>query len=191
MSRKSLIWIVSILATAFILIRVEYCSYAQLRKNLTMESVTERIVAKFKNVEHITTDDLAASLDQADPGENILLVDARTAGEFEISHLPGARNLETVDELKNHLATMTVPPERIVVYCSVGYRSAELASRMEDAGTTGIPVQNLLGSIFSWANEDRPLVKGDKKTAHKVHPFNAKWGRLLEEKYRADLTDDK
>lgn len=189
MSRKSLIWIISILVTAAILIKVEYCSYAKLRETLTMESITGKIISKFKNVAHITTDALAASLNQADNKKEILLIDARTPTEFEISHLPNAENLQTVDEVKNHLASMAAPPKRIVIYCSVGYRSADLASRVEDAKITTIPIQNLLGSIFSWANEGRPLTKADNQPAKKVHPFDSKWGRLLDEKYRADLKE--
>lgn len=189
MSRKSLIWITSIFITTVILVKVEYCSYAKLRETLTMESITRKIVSKFKNVKHITTEDLAGWLSQPDNKKVILLVDARTPKEFEISHLPNARNLQTVDEVKNFLATMATPPERIVLYCSVGYRSADLASRVEDAKITDIPVQNLLGSIFSWANEGRPLTKADNQPAEKVHPFDSKWSRLLDNKYRADLTD--
>ena len=43
---------------------------------------------------------------------------------------------------------------------------------------------NVRGSIFAWANEDRPLEKPDGSKAEKVHPFNEFWGRLLEEDRR-------
>jgi rhodanese-related sulfurtransferase len=188
-SRKSLIWIIGILVTTAILINVEHCSYAKLRETLTMESITGKIISKFKNIEHITTDDLANSLSQPGNSKEILLIDARTPAEFKVSHLPNAQNLQTVDEVKNHLASRATPPKRMVIYCSVGYRSADLASQLQDAKITDIPIQNLLGSIFSWANEGRPLAKADNRPAKKVHPFNSKWGRLLNEKYRADLTE--
>lgn len=189
MSRKSLIWIIGIFVIAFTLIKVEYCSYAELREPLTMEGITSKIVSKFKNVKHITTDDLAAWLSQPDEKKTLLLVDARTPEEFEISHLPTAQNLQTVEQVKKHLATMATPPKRIVVYCSVGYRSADLASRVEVSKVANIPIQNLLGSIFSWANEGRPLIKAGNQPADKVHPFDSRWGRLLDKKYHADLTE--
>jgi hypothetical protein len=52
-----------------------------------------------------------------------------------------------------------------------------------------VRVQNLEGSIFQWANEHRPLVH---KTASvtRVHPYNAFWGRLLDEDVRAPLPRD-
>lgn len=77
-----------------------------------------------------------------------------------------------------------IKPDRpIVVYCSVGYRSSILARKLQDKGFTN--VYNLEGSIFKWANEGRPLVQG-KVTVHKVHPYNAHWGHLLERKYHVD-----
>ena len=72
----------------------------------------------------------------------------------------------------------------IVVYCSVGYRSSILARKLQDMGFT--KVYNLEGSIFKWANEDRPLVQ-NQTTGYKVHPYNAHWGRLLERKYHVDV----
>jgi 3-mercaptopyruvate sulfurtransferase SseA len=70
------------------------------------------------------------------------------------------------------------------VYCSVGYRSARIVERLRAAGHSD--VRNLRGSIFQWANEGRPVVRGDS-TVHKVHPFDATWGRLLNADLRADL----
>jgi len=62
----------------------------------------------------------------------------------------------------------------------VGYRSSILARKLQTLGFK--EVHNLEGSIFKWANEGRPLVQG-QTTVHKVHPYNAHWGRLLERKY--------
>ena len=49
----------------------------------------------------------------------------------------------------------------IVTYCSVGYRSGKMAERLQAAGYTN--VRNLEGSIFKWANEHRPLVRGESE----------------------------
>ena len=51
-------------------------------------------------------------------------------------------------------------------------------------------VANLEGSIFAWANEDRPLVQGDGEGAGAptslVHPYDADWGNLVAPEHRAD-----
>jgi hypothetical protein len=72
--------------------------------------------------------------------------------------------------------------KRIVTYCSVGYRSAALALRLHAAGYRY--VENLEGSIFEWANENRPLVH-DGKPTDRVHPYNAVWEMLLDKDRRA------
>jgi 3-mercaptopyruvate sulfurtransferase SseA len=74
----------------------------------------------------------------------------------------------------------------IVVYGSVGYRSARLAHWLAGQGYTN--VRNLSGSIFQWANEDRPLFR-DGRPALEVHPYDRRWGLLLESRYRAAVPE--
>ncbi len=103
-----------------------------------------------------------------------MLVDVRTPEEFAVSHLAGARR---VDPEAGAEALAALPRDTaIVVYCSVGWRSAAFAERLRAAGFTH--VQNLQGSIFAWANEDRPVVR-DGQAVRAVHPYDAVWGRLL------------
>jgi hypothetical protein len=50
----------------------------------------------------------------------------------------------------------------------------------------GFPnVRNLAGSIFEWANSGFPLVR-DGESASVVHPFDERWGTLLEPELRAE-----
>ena len=58
-----------------------------------------------------------------------------------------------------------------------GYRSAGLVAELRERGVAG--VYNLTGSIFRWANEDRPLYRGTAQARH-VHPFDESWGTLLD-----------
>jgi hypothetical protein len=39
-------------------------------------------------------------------------------------------------------------------------------------------VFNLQGSIFQWANDGRALIANDR-VVHVVHPYNERWGVLL------------
>ena len=75
----------------------------------------------------------------------------------------------------------------IVTYCSVGYRSAGVAQRLRAAGFT--QVYNLEGSLFRWANEGRPLYRGDT-LVHQVHPYDRVWGTLLKEELRAYIPSE-
>ncbi len=136
----------------------------------------------FPRVPRLSTEELAAwQADKRRPQP--LLLDVRTAEEFAVSHLRGARQVSP----EARPATLDLPKDRpIVTYCSVGYRSAALAERLLEAGYRD--VRNLSGSIFAWANEGRPLVQAGRP-ATRVHPYSPRWARLLSESRRAPLPD--
>ena len=133
----------------------------------------------FPAVPQMTTQQLATTLER---GEPVLLLDARTAAEFRTSHLAGATRAATVGSALNAIKAARQQPI-VVVYCSVGYRSSRLVSRLQARGLEN--VFNLEGSLFRWANEGRPLVRGSE-TVRTVHPYDDEWGELLEEPLRAD-----
>ena len=131
-------------------------------------AIKARIAKEFPNVKSIGTAELAKM--ERKP----VLLDVRTAAEFDVSRIAGAQRVNP------DAATVALPKDtQIVTYCSVGYRSAKSAQRLQAAGFTN--VRNLDGSIFQWANEGRPLDGG-----RKVHPFNKKWGALLDAARRAE-----
>lgn len=137
---------------------------------------------RFPDVAWISTQELANWLaDKSKPAP--LLLDVRTSEEWNVSHLPGARQVEPKSPVESVTAGIAKETP-IVTYCAVGYRSAEMAKRLKAAGFTN--VRNLEGSIFQWANERRPLVQNEQP-ASRVHPYNNLWGRLLEDDVRAPL----
>ncbi len=108
------------------------------------------------------------------------ILDVRTAAEFEVSHLHGARRVDPQDPSIEPLRI--APDATVVVYCSIGYRSAGIVKQLRRAGITN--VYNLEGGIFAWANEGRPAYRGEEP-AGVVHPYDELWGRLLREDLRA------
>ncbi len=152
---------------------------SQNQEALTWPEVIRDIRNKYPDVKQLQTAELHSWL--SDPKrDSIFLIDARANKEFQVSHISGAKNIpyNSKDPLK--YLTDIKPDNPIVVYCSVGYRSSILARKLQTLGFK--EVHNLEGSIFKWANEEKPLVQG-QITAHKVHPYNAHWGSLLERKY--------
>ncbi len=137
---------------------------------------------RFAGVDSLSTAQLGALLDPAQSPRATapLLLDVRGALEFAASHLPGARHVAgelVLDFAERELAHLD-RSHPIVVYCSVGVRSAIAVQDLQLAGFT--QVKNLRGSIFAWANEGRALEGGQR-----VHPYNAYWGRLLREDLHA------
>lgn len=188
MSSRTITWIAIIFGASFALIAIGHCGYDKLRWMQSLDLASEHIEKEFEDVDHISTDTLAALLD-ADRSK-VLLIDARGPDEYAVSRIPGALNAQDPDAVKAILeAIKTGDPSSIITYCSIGYRSAELAEMLEKDDDVKLPIKNVVGSIFRWANEDRPLETADGQPAKKVHPFNETWGRLLEPARRLDAAE--
>jgi rhodanese-related sulfurtransferase len=132
------------------------------------------ISLRFPGVEWVGAERLEEWM-TAEPGPTLVLLDARTSAEFDVSHIAGARRVDPDAELFD---LGDLPPEtRIVAYCSVGYRSAAVAKRLAASGFEH--VYNLEGGIFGWANEGRAVYQG-REIVEQVHPYNRAWERLLD-----------
>ena len=132
---------------------------------------------RFSDVQSISTQQLDSTLRQAQNNaiaSKPILLDIRSAEEFAVSRIPGARHVlpeAVLDFAERELASVD-RSQPIIVYCSVGLRSAIAAKDLKFLGYT--QVKNLRGSLFQWANEGRVLEGGAV-----VHPYNDYWGRLL------------
>jgi len=132
------------------------------------EEIDASIATKYPEVKEITIETLLACLDQ--PGAPVIY-DVRDQSEYEVSHLPGAVHMTDPN------AVALPKSSEIVVYCSVGVRSAAFAAKLMKKGYQ--QVYNLKGSIFAWANKGYPLVRGAGEKVKTVHPYNKSWGALL------------
>ena len=139
----------------------------------------DRLVAdRYPGVPQIATARLAEVLEAGRP---VVLLDARAKEEFAVSHLAGAHHTPSADA-EVRVVRGSPPDAVIVAYCSVGVRSSALAARLREVGIE--EVHNLRGSLFAWANEGRPVYRGRTRVAE-VHPFDARWGALLDARRHA------
>ena len=131
---------------------------------------------KFDDIQHVTPPEAAALL--TDDNATVIW-DIRRPDEFSVSHLPDARHVppNTADAALKQLLPDT--NQTILVYCAVGYRSAQMARRLQALGHTN--VLNLEGAIFAWAEADLPLEGG-----YTVHPYNAMGRRMLQDVLEAE-----
>jgi len=74
----------------------------------------------------------------------------------------------------------------VVVYCSIGERSSQLAERMQ-ALAPDLLIHDLAGGIFTWASEDRLMLDAADHPTRLVHPYDTSWGALLPPDRRAPL----
>ncbi len=145
-----------------------------------LNEIINTVHQKFPDVKYIDTAAVKQLLSQGGPGA-VQVVDVREPDEFKISHLPGAINVppETSDE---DVLAKIKSDRPVLVYCSVGWRSSEMAERLQAAGR--INVVNYAGSIFEWANADQAL-ESSTGTTKVVHPYDRSWGLYLKPERRA------
>lgn len=106
----------------------------------------------------------------------VIFLDAREIHEFDISHIPESRYVG-YDKFKIENIKDIPKDKKIVVYCSIGYRSEIIATKMKEAGYKN--VYNLYGSIFEWANNNYTLADKKGKTTNRIHTFNRKWSQWV------------
>ena len=171
-----------LLALTFLALLAAIAAAVVLPRRPTLAAMRPIVAATLPDVRWISTEELARRI-QSSQGQKILLLDARTRDEYQVSHLAEALRVEPD---KASFADLAVPSNAlIVVYCSVGYRSAVVADGLREAGYQ--EVVNLEGGIFQWANEGRPLYRSGNRAAT-VHPYDDTWGTLLRSDLRAPLT---
>jgi rhodanese-related sulfurtransferase len=155
--------------------------------------VYQVIAEKFPGVPNLSTSELATLFAKGEPP---LLLDYRSRAEFEVSHLPGALFVANLNAARMEIAKVRAidSQRKVLVYCSVGYRSAELVAQIQSLPDRGFgqALYNLKGSLFLWANEGRPFVKARgpgpaEQPAQLVHPYNNSWAALLAPQLRAPI----
>jgi rhodanese-related sulfurtransferase len=80
-------------------------------------------------------------------GDDIRLVDVRTAAEFETGHIPASYHVP-LDALREHRDEFRHVDAHVVLVCQSGSRAAQAAERLTDAGLA--KVQILDGGIARW-----------------------------------------
>jgi len=125
-----------------------------------------------ESVPYITVAELAEK-------KNIILLDSREKVEYETSHIENAVCVG-YDKFKLKKIKKLLPKDKnapIVVYCSLGIRSEDVAEKLQKAGYKN--VYNLYGGIFEWKNQDQPVVDKKGETTENVHTFNEDWSIWL------------
>jgi len=107
---------------------------------------------------------------------NFIFLDAREFDEYQVSHISGSRfigydnfSISTVNDLSKE--------SKIIVYCSIGYRSEKIATKLKKEGFK--KVYNLYGSIFEWVNEGYEITDKSGSNTNKIHTYNKKWSQWV------------
>ncbi len=81
------------------------------------------------------------------PGDDLVMIDVRTGGEFETGHIPGSFNVP-LDALSEHCARLGRVDSEVVLICQSGGRASQAEQRLADAGLSTVHV--LDGGMNAW-----------------------------------------
>ncbi|MGM0477836.1 MAG: rhodanese-like domain-containing protein [Bacteroidota bacterium] len=105
------------------------------------------------------------------------ILDTRERPEYATSHLPQSIHVG-YDQLQWEVIDTMDRDKPVVVYCSIGVRSQNVAKKMKEKGFEN--VKNLYGGAFLWADQFRPLEDSLGKQTDNIHGYNRFWGRWIE-----------
>ena len=108
--------------------------------------------------------------------DEVYIFDTRKKEEYDLSHIEGARYLGYEDFDQQKLEGLP-KNSKIVLYCSIGYRSEKIGEKLQDLGYTN--VHNLYGSIFDWVNRGNEVIGKDGQATKKIHTYNRNWSRWV------------
>ena len=124
-------------------------------------------------VDYMTVEELKQILDKS---EDIIILDTREIEEFNVSHIPGAVfmgyknwNKSLINEIDQN--------KKVVLYCSIGYRSEKIGKKLKRAGFNH--VYNLYGSIFAWVNAGHQVHDILGIPTPFVHGYNRSWSKWI------------
>ena len=107
---------------------------------------------------------------------DVVLLDVRTAEEFNEGHLQDAINIDVKQDGFVEKAKSTLPADKtIAVYCRSGRRSANAASMLSKEG---FKVVNLEGGITAWKDAGMPLETVTEEP-YEVDSFTTKSGKTV------------
>lgn len=102
--------------------------------------------AQFDSIKTVSADDFARII----KSDSVILVDVRTADEYNAGHIDGARNIDVLKDDFNNIATTSLPKDKeIAVYCRSGKRSMKAANIL---AKDGFKVINLKGGWLEWTD---------------------------------------
>lgn len=91
-------------------------------------------------------------------GDDLVLIDVSTPGEYENQHLEGAVNVSLLSRFFKARLDVMDKSKTYFVYCKLGGRSKIAKKVMQQLGFQ--TVYNIVGGTLLWAEEGLPLVSG-------------------------------
>jgi rhodanese-related sulfurtransferase len=99
--------------------------------------------------------------------DDVLIVDVREPREIAVSGL--ARAMPLTSEASREEFVRKAAGETVLVYCTVGWRSAQYAKLLADAGVNAF---NIDGGLCAWAAAGLPLQDPRHQPTKRIHAYS-------------------
>jgi rhodanese-related sulfurtransferase len=147
-----------------------FISYS-LNASETFDQMATKMASSFK-VPIITNDKLVELFKD----KKLVILDTREKKEYKVSHIEGAIHVGFDDFNLTRVLAKIKKDSVVVSYCSVGYRSGDITSRLKKIG---VDAYNLYGGIFLWNNLGKKLYSSPGIKTKKIHGYNKEWGKWI------------
>lgn len=177
---KKIIIITTLFAGALCFLAIGSILIVQHPENLSL--VEMNVEQEFTEIRHADPHMVRIMIEKNDA--STVLIDVREADEYDVSRIPGAIRISPNAAPESIASTVgSLSGKTLIFYCSVGYRSSQLATAAQPLlKTQGVSeILNLRGGVFGWHNAQLPLAN-DRTPTQFVHPYNERWAQYL--KYR-------
>lgn len=184
---------ISLLLVALVTVSAVYASINRIGGSFAdLDAVHAWVAGQFPDVAHIQPDELAGLDGHGGDGADIIVFDVREPEEFAVSHIAGALQVSPGMGREEFIRRFgkQIEGKTAIFYCSVGYRSSQLANRVDTAirGQGAKASYNLAGGLFNWHNQKKPLVSLANRATQEIHPYNQEWGRHVADKAMVSFT---
>jgi len=104
--------------------------------------------------------DHAEFSEKVNTNPELVIIDVRSAQEFDSGHVPGAVNIPHRSILSDLTLLDNYKDQDMVFYCRSGKRAKTVTDALESSDyTSGRPLYHLDGDILGWISADQPLQK--------------------------------
>ena len=108
--------------------------------------------------------------------KQLVILDARSITEFNVSHLEHAKRIG-YEDFSNENVWSYNRQATIIIYAALGEQSEAIGLKMREMGFKN--VYNLYGSILEWVNQGYTVVDSEGKKTREVHVFDKNRAKYL------------
>ncbi len=136
-----------------------------------MKTAYALVKLEFDDLPEISSQSLYALSSNAD--SDYIIVDVRTPEERQVSMISGA-----IDETHFERNLPEYQNKKIIVYCTIGYRSGYYTQSLQQKG---LDAYNLSAGILGWTHINGPLFNPQGQATKRVHIYSRPWDLALKD----------